>query len=376
MLNEILEFFAGLIQYDKWPARWHCGYWSQFHGWLYIFSSFGIALSYFSIPFYIFKVVKARGQNFKFAPVLWIFILFIFFCGTTHLLDGIIFWVPVYRFAALNLFFTCCISWVAVLVLRSYLPSFLDLRTQEQLETMVIEKTKQLSESNQYLINLNNDLDNFMYSASHDLKAPVNNLESLLAMARDESESKAEISVTHQYMEDQIGRLKTTLSRLTDVIKLQRSPYEDNQMVEMQVVLDEFCLNNQTLLSRSDVKITADFKVDTIYFSRVGMEVIVSNLLGNSIKYASPERPVDIRISTFKDTDQTVLQIKDNGIGIDLKKHYDKVFGLFKRFHNHVEGSGIGLFIVKKLVEKKGGWIEVESKLNEGTTFTIKFNKQ
>ena len=110
-----------------------------------------------------------------------------------------------------------------------------------------------------------------------------------------------------------------------------------------------------------------------LFFPRPNLHSILSNLLSNSLKYCSPDRLPKIKIETTCSEDFTRLTFKDNGIGMDLAKNGDKLFEMFSRLHSHAEGTGVGLYIVKKLVEDSGGRIEVQSKVGIGTTFSIYF---
>ena len=104
------------------------------------------------------------------------------------------------------------------------------------------------------------------------------------------------------------------------------------------------------------------------------MESILLNLISNAIKYRSTERKLKISIKALAKENYVNLEIEDNGIGIDLTKNNDKIFGLYQRFHNYPDSKGLGLYLVKSQVEAMGGTIEVESFVNKGTKFTIKFN--
>ncbi|MFD3003437.1 ATP-binding protein [Pontibacter toksunensis] len=109
-----------------------------------------------------------------------------------------------------------------------------------------------------------------------------------------------------------------------------------------------------------------------IDFSSKNARSIVYNLVSNALKYRSPERQLLIQIDCYLQENYQVLSVKDNGLGMDLTDK-SKLFGMFKRLHDHVEGTGVGLYIVKKIVENAGGRIEVESKVNEGATFRVFF---
>jgi signal transduction histidine kinase len=103
------------------------------------------------------------------------------------------------------------------------------------------------------------------------------------------------------------------------------------------------------------------------------MYSIFHNLITNSIKYRQPGIAPIIEITSTVHQGKIDLVFKDNGLGIDLKRKGTEVFGLYKRFHHHVEGKGMGLFMVKTHVETIGGTISIESEINKGTTFTISF---
>jgi hypothetical protein len=124
-MTEIIEFFQKLLDTADWPPRWVCGNWSDFHGWLYIGSDIAIWLAYFILPVVIIWFVTKR-PNVPFLPVFWLFAAFILFCGSTHLIDAVIFWSPVYRLSALVKFMTAIISFATVFALIRDLPKLLD----------------------------------------------------------------------------------------------------------------------------------------------------------------------------------------------------------------------------------------------------------
>src|SRR5215212_1235953 len=105
-MKDFTEFFSRLFSPDSWPARWFCGRWTSFHGWLYIVSSLMIAAAYFSIPVILFMLIKRSKNNLPFQKIFWLFLLFILACGLTHVADAAMFWYPVYRVSAILLFMT------------------------------------------------------------------------------------------------------------------------------------------------------------------------------------------------------------------------------------------------------------------------------
>ncbi len=375
-MEEVSDFFSKLLWSESWPPRWYCGKWTGFHGWLYIFSNLAIWAAYFAIPFSLFYMLKKKKNEIPFVKVLWLFILFILLCGLTHLVDAIIFWEPVYRLSALILFITAIISWVTVWALYKVIPHALTLKSPQQLEIIVNERTQQLADSNQNLVRLNKDMDNFIYSASHDLKSPVNNIEGLLQLLKAEMgpENKTVTNLIEK-IENSTAKVKNTVINLTDIVKVQTNPYEDIQEINIREVLKEILSENEILVKTSHAKITFTLNVETITYSKQAFKSIMYNLIINSIKYKSPDRSLKIEIMTAHNpvTNRNEISVKDNGLGIDLDLCRDKLFKLFKRFHDHIEGSGVGLYITNKIVEDKGGKIEVESSVNVGSVFKIIF---
>jgi signal transduction histidine kinase len=125
-------------------------------------------------------------------------------------------------------------------------------------------------------------------------------------------------------------------------------------------------------IQESETTIQEDFNAaPTCYAVPAYIESILYNLVSNGIKYRAPERKPVISIKTIKENGRILLTVSDNGIGLDLSKLKDKLFSLYQRFHDHVEGKGLGLFLVKTQVEALNGTIEIDSKVNEGTSFKI-----
>ena len=145
-MKDIKEFFSNIFESDLWPARWHCGYWSDFHGWLYIISDLSIWAAYFTIPIIIMKYVLQKKHSVRFEKAYFWFAAFILACGFTHLLDASIFWIPMYRLSALVRFVTSIISWLTVYHLIKILPKAFSLKTSEQLEEEVRRRETVLRE--------------------------------------------------------------------------------------------------------------------------------------------------------------------------------------------------------------------------------------
>lgn len=153
-MEGLVDFFRRLLDDSGWPPRWHCGVWTDFHGWLYIISDLLIWSAYFAIPVVIIKFIS-RKQDAKFIRLYFLFAAFILACGATHFLDAVAFWLPFYRLNALMLAITGVLSWLTVYYIVKYLPAAISLRPMKALEEEVQRRQKAELEIRQ----LNADLD-------------------------------------------------------------------------------------------------------------------------------------------------------------------------------------------------------------------------
>jgi signal transduction histidine kinase len=248
---------------------------------------------------------------------------------------------------------------------------------RDKLEERVKERTKELDESNQQLLRINEDIDNFVYSASHDLKSPIINVESLLEILFEKNPDKNDESVAlEEKVKISLERIKQTIHNLAQVARTQKEVYEDISTIKFDDMIREVIIENEEIFRKEDVHVECDFSsAESMICSRSCLKSIIYNFMSNAIKYKSPERTPLIRIKTEMNGYGLKLFISDNGLGINLKENREKLFMIFKRFHTHVEGTGIGLYMVKRLVERNNGIIEVESEVDKGTTFTVTFKK-
>jgi len=238
-------------------------------------------------------------------------------------------------------------------------------------------KNEELMMKNKELHRLNTDLDNFVYTASHDLKAPITNMEGLMILIDAKIRPKldtTELRIINK-MASSIERLQNTIASLLEVTKAQKNLEKAQESISVREILQEVKEEISPLIEEANAEFIEDLQAESITFTKASLRSILYNLLSNAIKYRSGERRVVINISTFYEKANIVLSVKDNGLGL-TQENQNKLFSMFKRFHVHVEGTGIGLYIVKRTIENYGGKIEVNSKLNEGTEFKLYFIKQ
>lgn len=383
LANQAAEFFTNLFNTSSWPPRWHCGTWTDFHGWVYIISDAAIWASYFLIPVLLIRMVTKR-KDVPFHKIFWLFGAFIILCGTTHLIDAVIFWWPAYRLSALIRFLTAVVSCVTVFTLYKMLPEILSLRSVADLEHEINErKTIELKlEANEIALNNslellsqhNKQLKNFTHILSHNIRNHASNIALLTEFLDTSLMDEDDADVIHKIKKVSDG-LNTTLNDLSAAIRIRESVLKP-EFLHFKAVTQKVISILDTDLNINRAVVNVNFKVETVNFPGIYLESILMNLISNSVKYRKEDTPPQINICTYKNENgHTVLEHADNGVGIDLALHGDKIFGLYKTFHQNKNANGVGLFLVKNQVETQRGQIIAESQPNEGATFKIIFNE-
>ena len=247
------------------------------------------------------------------------------------------------------------------------------LLAEEQREQLA-RANEQLVSKNEQLTRINADLDSFVYTASHDLKQPIDNMAGLFGELKGAATFHDPDAAHMMTMfEEALRQILGTIQGLTDVVQQQRQleqlPVEE---VALQPFTEEIIRSLQPVLAPYGTPFTLDFgAVPTLRMARSSLHSMLYNLLSNALKYAMPGRAPHVRVHTELAGDRTVLVVQDNGRGIDLTRHGEELFQLFRRFHPDVVGSGMGLYLVNRLVHQVGGRVEVDSIVDQGTTFRI-----
>jgi PAS domain S-box-containing protein len=233
---------------------------------------------------------------------------------------------------------------------------------------------KELGDANQQLRRTNVDLDNFIYTASHDLKSPISNIEGLVLALREElalPSAESQVPALLDFMQGSVERFKRTISDLTDVTKLQKAHDQPVATMDLATVVAEVSLDLQPQLEATGGQLRVEIPTgQTLAFSEKNLRSVVYNLLSNALKYRHPGRRPLVQLRAYPLAANLVLEVQDNGLGVPADEQH-KLFGMFQRLHDHVEGSGIGLYMVKKIIDNVGGRIEVESELDVGSTFRV-----
>lgn len=266
-------------------------------------------------------------------------------------------------------------------ILRAKVKTFIDLFNAQkelevlnnQLEIKVKERTNQLEERNNDLKKMNEVLDNFLHVAAHDFRGPLSNI-SLLAdlLMRDDYQNQKDILLNNLSLS--VNLLDKTVRGIVEMIEVQEKKNLPPQKICLDHLLAKILEDVDPEMKDLDIEITNDFsKAETIYYIPVYAESIFKNLIKNSITYRSPEKKLEINISSKVENGFTVIEIKDNGIGIDLNKYGKNLFKPFNRIEKKHEGNGIGLHLVKNMIEMNKGKVNVISKPGSGTSFNIYF---
>ena len=237
---------------------------------------------------------------------------------------------------------------------------------------------EELRDTNNRLTHTNVDLDTFVYTASHHLKAPIANIEGLLLALGEQLPAAVRQApdVAHLLglMSGSVTRFQRTLDHLIDVSKLQQAPAEPAEAVDLVALAEAVRLDLLPTLTAAGGRLVLDLAAcPTVRFSPKNLRSIIYNLLSNAIKYRGPNRPplpLVVLRSSFANS-QVRLEVHDNGLGLDAEQQ-SKLFVMFQRLHTHVEGTGVGLYMVRRIVENAGGSIQVRSQPGIGTTFTVR----
>ncbi len=240
--------------------------------------------------------------------------------------------------------------------------------------TVEKEREKEREQLIRELTQNNKDLKQFSYITSHNLRAPLSNLTGLLNLIEEIPIEDSELKEIINGFSKSTHLLNETINDLVKVIIIKDNPSIQKEKLFIKDVFENVFNQLSFLISSNKPILKIDLEVETIFdINKSYLESIFLNLLTNAINYREPSRQLRITIATKVEDNNLFMTFKDNGIGIDLEKNNDKIFGLYQRFHNYPESKGLGLYLVKSQVESMGGTISVDSNVGKGTTFTIVF---
>jgi len=235
-------------------------------------------------------------------------------------------------------------------------------KEQEEKRNQLIKK---LNKTNERLKQIN-------YTTSHDLRSPVFNLLSVFSLLDKSKIKDAETLEFIGILEKATKHLKKTLDNYLDDLQADETLQVSTEEINLHNVIDSVRDSLDSFILDSKTSFNIDLsEFETITFNRTYIESVFQNLITNSIKYAHPGREPVISIKSIKTDEKKQIIFSDNGRGFDSKKAEGKIFQRHQTFHDHKDGKGIGLYLVYNHITSLGGDISVDSKPNQGTTFTI-----
>lgn len=222
------------------------------------------------------------------------------------------------------------------------------------------------------LMRRNQDLEQFTYIISHNLRAPVANIMGLSQLLGFEESEDVEFNKTLSSLSTSANHLDRVITDLNQILEVSKQVIERKETVVFARLVEEINIELQAMVKKNNVVLNCNFNdVDQIFSVKPYLYSIFQNLIVNSIKYRKENFDPVITVQTHTSANKICISFEDNGKGIDLERSGNQIFGLYKRFDFSVEGKGMGLFMVKKQVENLGGTISVESQVGQGTKFLI-----
>lgn len=236
------------------------------------------------------------------------------------------------------------------------------------------EKAKELEATISIVGEQNKRLLNFAYIVSHNLRSHSGNIDMILGIIEtaEDDEERDEMLLQLRKVSD---NLSETIRHLNDVVYINTNLSLKKEKVNLKKHAEDTIDSLGSILDASNGKIINNIPANVeVDFNVSYIESVMLNFLTNGLKYKHPDRDAEVILDVYYEHNKPVLKISDNGLGINLEKYGEKLFGMYKTFHGNADAKGIGLFITKNQVEAMGGTITVESEVNKGTTFRIFFN--
>ena len=385
------HWLIDLFSAPMWEPHGHCFLWDPPLLWTMVGANLLISFAYYSIPLTLFTLVRKR-QDLIHKDIFNLFALFILACGTTHLVAVWTLWTPVYWLQGLVDALTAVISVLTAIVLWPLLPQILSLPSPAQLQTVnqalagqiqrlqqieaaLHQRTTELEMANRALAAANQELEAFTSTASHDLRAPLRAIDKLASWI-DEDAGKSLPAQSQAHLAKLRARVQRMETLLADLLayaragryRSAREPINTFELVHTTVDL---------LAPPPGFSVNIAEDLPTLITERVPLETVLRNLIGNAIKHHDQRQAGVVQITAQEQESYIEFQVTDNGPGIDPQYH-TRIFGIFQTLkpRNEVEGSGMGLAIVKKIIESRGGRIYIQSSLGDGATFHFTWPKE
>jgi signal transduction histidine kinase len=260
----------------------------------------------------------------------------------------------------------------AAVEINTLTSNFVELLEQTNTQMKVIrKKSRLLKHRNLELKKLNKELDHFLYSTAHDLRSPLSSLSGLVRLAELENK-QAEMNFYFSMMRDSIHRQEDFIRQIVTYARNKKLQLQI-ELVDLRDLIEKTLGDHLFIEGAARIQIQTNVRQDVPFYSdKNRLQILFNNLVSNAIRYADLEKSnPTIRISAQVTEAEANIEFVDNGVGID-DSHLSKIFEMFYRAHVESKGSGLGLFIFKKTIQRLKGQVQVESKVNQGTKFMIR----
>lgn len=372
-MSGLFEAIQQLFDTSDFPARWRCGNWSSVHGWFHIISDVAIAGAYSMIPLALATYWWVKRRELAFPRLFWLFAAFIFSCGSTHLVEAIIFYEPVYRFSALMKVVTAVVSWATVLSLFRIAPKALELPGLHRANAMLHNQLTVTKRAEEALERSNRDLVAFTSLVTHDLRNPLNSAVFATEMARD-SLKRGETEQIPLMLDKALESLRQmeALVKELHADSLVRSVAGELRPTPLAGVVESARANLAPLIERSGARLEI-LPLPEVEGNRTMLVQLFINLFENSIKYRDGSAPL-IRVETSTSAAGTLVEVSDNGRGIPVGQ-LGLIFDHGFRAENAegIPGSGLGLAFCRRIMEAHGGEISVSNRPEGGAVIRLLF---
>lgn len=239
--------------------------------------------------------------------------------------------------------------------------------------TEQVENLEKANELLQVISEQNTKLKSFTYIVSHNIRSHSSNLSGLIQVLKSSPTEDDRIAFFNM-LEISTNRLDETIRNLNEIIQISENTAKEKSLKLLKQEVNKTLNILNGVIAKNDIQVLVDIPAElSICIVDTYLDSILLNLLSNAIKYRSTNRSSSIQIHAQKEAAYVVLAIKDNGLGLNLAKYGDKIFGMYKTFHRNEDARGFGLFITKTQIEAMGGKITVESVEGEGSVFKVFF---
>lgn len=242
----------------------------------------------------------------------------------------------------------------------------------KDLEKRIENRTDELQSALDSLTQQNQDLEQFSYIISHNIRSPIARIQGLINIFNKENFNEEFNKEIFKHLEHAIISLDVVIKDLTHIISIRKDLNKVKEDINLTELLDSelFFLHDEIVVAQA--KISKNIEANTVFSIKSYVQNIIHNLISNAIKYRNPKKALQIDINIKEEQRYLIITVQDSGLGIDVEKtDMYKIFGLYQRMHIHVEGKGLGLYLVKTQVDALQGKITVESKTNEGAIFRV-----